>query len=71
MNEREAARSHAVRMTKPAAGEPPHALRDRLKDAEPADTAKLRDEREELQAAARARQAAEPPAKRRRGRRAR
>jgi hypothetical protein len=57
-------------MTKPAAGEPPHALRNRLKDADPVDGTKQRDEREELQAAARERQASERHRKRRRSRRA-
>jgi hypothetical protein len=58
-------------MTKPAAGEAPHALRNRLKDAEPVDGTKQRDEREELQAAARERQATtDRHGKRRRSRRA-
>ena len=53
------------------AGEVPHSLRNRLKDADRVDDTKLEDEREVLQAAARDRQPEEPAKKRRRWRRAR
>ena len=71
VNERDGAGTHAARMSRPAAGEVPYSLRNRLKDSDPVDGSKLSDEREELQAAARARKPAEPEAKRRRLRRSR
>ena len=70
VNEHDAARSGAARVSRPAACEVPHSLRNRLKDADPVDGTKHSDEREELQAAARAKPA-EPDAKRRRKRRTR
>jgi hypothetical protein len=69
VNERDGAPSHGARVSRPTAGEVPHSLRNRLKDADPVDGSKQSDEREELQSAARAREPAEPEAKRRRLRR--
>jgi hypothetical protein len=53
------------RPSRAAAGEDPDALRNRLKDASQAQNARLSDEREELQAAARDREPEQQPAKRR------
>jgi hypothetical protein len=60
-----------ARPSRAAAGEDPHALRNRLKDAGQAQIVKHGDEREELQAAARDRAPEEPAKRRRRWRRAR
>jgi hypothetical protein len=60
--------SAAARRPGAVAGEIPHSLRNRLKDADRVDSAKLSDEREELQSAARDRQPEEPVKKRRRWR---
>jgi hypothetical protein len=59
------ASDRAERPSRAAAGEDPDALRNRLKDASQAQNARLSDEREELQEAARGREPEEQPAKRR------
>ena len=65
MKDPDGAATRTTRPSRAAAGEDPHALRNRLKDAATTQSAKQSDEREELQAVARDREPDEPATKRR------